>query len=156
MDPLNDNSVTKLNLDEYQQNKQNLPLALIAGIIAMFISAIAWAVVTVITNYQIGWMAIGVGFLVGLAVRLGNGTNNLYRYLGAGLALLGCILGNFFTFVGVFGNTLSISPIEALKLINYADVPSVMVDMASPIDFLFYAFAIFQAYKISVRSSGVE
>lgn len=156
MDPQNDNSATKLNLDEYQNDKQNLPLALIAGIIAMIISAVAWAAVTVITNYQIGWMAIGVGLLVGLAVRFGNGTGNLYRYIGAVLALLGCVLGNFFSIVGVYAKILKISPLEALKIQELSEVPSTMIETASPIDLLFYAIAIFQAYKISVRSSGLE
>lgn len=156
MDPLNDHSTTgsKLNLDEFQNNQQNLPLALIAGIIAMLVSAIAWAAVTVITGYQIGWMAIGVGFLVGLAVRLGKGVDNIYRYIGAGLALAGCLLGNFLTLVGAFAQIAKISPFEAFKMINLAEVPSMMMEMASAIDLLFYAIAIFQAYKISVRAEG--
>lgn len=158
MNPLDNNSTTgsQLNLDEFQNRQQNLLIAFIAGSVAMLVSAIIWAVVTTVTGYQIGWMAIGVGFLVGLAVRLGKGVDNIYRYLGAGLALIGCLLGNFFTIVGFISQEEEVNAFSVLGLIDYANIPSLMMTTASPIDLLFYAIAIYQGYKISVRTDAVE
>lgn len=158
MNPLDNNSTTgsQLNLDEFQNRQQNLLIAFIAGSVAMLVSAIIWAVVTTVTGYQIGWMAIGVGFLVGLAVRLGKGVDNIYRYLGAGLALIGCLLGNFFTIVGFISQEEKVNAFSVLGLIDYTKIPSLMMTTASPIDLLFYAFAIYQGYKISVRTDAVE
>jgi len=51
------------------KSEQNLVLAALAGGVAALLGACIWAAVTVTTNYQIGWMAVGVGFLVGYAVR---------------------------------------------------------------------------------------
>ena len=52
------------------EGNQNIQLAVIGGIIAAAVGAAIWAVVTVVTGYQIGWMAVGVGFIVGFAVRI--------------------------------------------------------------------------------------
>src|SRR5262245_53211570 len=70
-----------------------------AGLAAAIIGAIIWAIVTVTTKYQIGFMALGVGALVGFALRIGNG-GKLFGILGAFLALFGCILGNYFSLIG--------------------------------------------------------
>jgi hypothetical protein len=77
--------------------EQNLPMALAAGFAAALVGGILWAVITVVTNYQIGFMAVGVGLLVGYAVRyFGKGIDPIFGVAGAVLALLGCLLGNFF------------------------------------------------------------
>ena len=50
--------------------EQNLPLGVCGGLLAAVLGAAVWAGVTVATGYQIGWMAVGVGFVVGFTVRL--------------------------------------------------------------------------------------
>ena len=63
-------------------------MALVAGGASSLVGAIIWAAVTVATEYQIGWMAVGVGALVGFTVRLaGKGIEKIYGYIDAGLAL---------------------------------------------------------------------
>lgn len=65
--------------------QQNLPLAIVGGMVAAIAGGIAWAVVTVASGYQIGWMAIGIGFLVGMAVRtLGKGMTKTFGIAGGG------------------------------------------------------------------------
>jgi hypothetical protein len=44
------------------KSEQNLVLAALAGGVAALLGACIWAAVTVTTNYQIGWMAVGVVF----------------------------------------------------------------------------------------------
>lgn len=86
------------NLKRYQ----NFGYALVGGMLAVLISAVLWALVTVSIKYQIGYMAIGVGFLVGFAVRFfGIGFERKFGILGGFLALLGCLLGNLFGYVGL-------------------------------------------------------
>src|SRR5882672_10328355 len=70
---------------------ENLPMGFMAGLIAAAVGAGLWALVTILTGYQIGWMAVGVGFLVGWAVRAGGkGTHTVFGMMGAMLALGGC------------------------------------------------------------------
>ena len=75
--------------------EKRLLLGGFAGLAAAIIGAIIWAVVTVTTKYQIGLMALGVGALVGFAMRIGNGGKS-FSILAALLAFFGCILGNLF------------------------------------------------------------
>lgn len=131
--------------------RQYLLLALIAGTAAAVISAVIWAAISISTGIQIGWMAIGVGVVVGLAVRLGNGVTDTYRCMGAILALAGCILGNFFCIVGSLSKQMQISVFEVMNQINYAKVPHRIFETSSPMDLLFYVIAIVQGYRISVK-----
>ena len=73
----------------------SLPKGIAVGFVAMIVGAAIWAGITVATNYQIGWMSVGVGLLVGFAVRVGGGgIDNAFGLAGAALALIGCVLGN--------------------------------------------------------------
>ena len=130
----------------------NFIFAILAGAIAAVIGAAIWAVITVSTEYQIGFMAVGVGFLVGVAVRkFGGGSTEFYGMIGAVLALAGCILGNFFTLVGFFSIGQHLSFLSALGSIDYSLVPGAMLKAGSPMDLLFYGIAIYEGYKFSVR-----
>jgi hypothetical protein len=82
------------------QSKQNLPLGIIGGFVAAGLGSAIWAIITAATEYQIGWVAVGVGFLVGFTIRyLGNGVDNIFGIFGAIFSLMGCLAGNFFTIV---------------------------------------------------------
>ena len=96
--PSNPGTGFSIPRERYEQlrGEQNLLIALLAGIAAAVVGTIVWAAITVTTGYQIGYMAIAVGFIVGYAVRLGNGIDKIFGVLGAALALGGCVLGNLF------------------------------------------------------------
>jgi hypothetical protein len=131
--------------------RQSLAFAIIAGIAAAIIGGIAWAVVTLTTEYQIGYMAVGVGFLVGFAVRLGNGSTKIFGYVGAVLALLGCVLGNLFTLIGYHARAEKIDVLTALSSIDLSKVPEAMASTFNPMDLLFYGIAIYEGYRFSQR-----
>ena len=68
-------------LQQRLHSEQNLLLGAAAGMIAALAGAAVWAGVTVVTGYQIGFMAIGVGFLVGYAIRaVGRGVDLLWDF----------------------------------------------------------------------------
>lgn len=142
-------------LERYLQTiklEQNLLGGSFAGLAASLTGAAIWAVVTIYTNFQIGWMAVGVGFLVGYAIRLaGKGIDKVFGIVGAILALLGCLTGNFFTLVGIITRDESISFFETLSRIDYSMVPSAMLQTGSPIDLLFYGIAVYEGYRFSFR-----
>ena len=54
------------------RSDQNFTSGALLGLVASVVGAAVWAVVTIATEYQIGFMAIGVGYLVGIAVRIGG------------------------------------------------------------------------------------
>ncbi len=154
--PDNIDSDKQQRILEYFKNQQNLPLALAAGFGAAIISAIVWAAVTVSTEYQIGWMAVGVGFLVGFAVRLGKGIDKIFSFTGALLALLGCILGNLFSLMGFVAKNEEMNVLSVIGILDYSKMPSLMVETSSPMDLLFYGLAVYGGYKYSLRSISAE
>jgi hypothetical protein len=138
------------------EHKQNFPIALGAGIAAAIIGAIAWAIVTVTTEYQIGYMAIGVGFMVGFAVRLGHGRDNVFAVSGAVLALIGCLLGNFLSMVGFVAKQQNVNVFGALSAIDLAKVPGAMMSAFNPMDLLFYGIAVYAGFKFSVDRTAAS
>ena len=146
-----------IKLQAFQQqmkDEQNLPLGFVAGSVAAVLGTILWAIVTVITDYQIGWMAIGIGLAVGFAVRyLGKGVDRIYGFVGAGVALLSCLAGNLLTSAIVISRQEQVSLLEVLLIfITSPGVTlDVMVAMFSPIDLFFYGLASYEGYKFSFR-----
>jgi hypothetical protein len=130
---------------------QNLMYGIAAGAGAALVGAVLWAVISAITKYQIGWMAIGVGVLVGYAVRLaGKGVDNSFGIAGAMLSFLGCVIGNFLTVVIVISNQESMSILEILSRVTPGIFMAVMKDSFQAMDLLFYGFAVYEGYKFSM------
>lgn len=152
--------VSQVKLEAYMNKlklEQNLPMAIIAGLVACLISALIWAAVTVATEYQIGYMAIAVGFIVGFAVKFaGKGIDTIYGIIGAAFALLGCVLGNFFSIIGFVANSEGLGYLETLNMIDYSLLPEIMTEGFSPVDLLFYGFALYGGYKFAFRSITEE
>jgi len=137
--------------------EQNLPLALLGGAVAACAGAIFWAIITVATNHQIGYMAIALGFLVGYTVRFaGKGMDISFGILGGILAFAGCLMGNLFTLVGFIANDEGLGYMQVLLGIDYSLVPQAMIATFSPIDLLFYGLAIYEGYRFSFRQISPE
>ena len=133
---------------------ESLAMAFVAGLLAAGVGAALWAGVTLLTNFQIGWMAIGVGALVGVAVRkYGKGTTSTFGVVGAVLALGGCLSGNFLTGAVVLARHWDVSLATVFTRLTPDVAVRLMTVMFSPIDLLFYALAIWQGYKFSIMSS---
>ncbi len=134
------------------ESEQNLPLAIAGGLGASLAGACVWAGVTVVSGYQIGFMAIGVGFLVGFAVRsLGKGISSSFGILGAVLSLLGCALGNLLAITALVAQDQGVAFFDALSQLTPGLVQQLMVAFFSPMDVLFYAIAVYYGYKLAFR-----
>lgn len=131
---------------------QNFSAALIAGIVVGLVGAILWGVITVATNYQIGYMALAIGAGVGFAVRMfGKGIDEKFGYLGAVLSFFSVLIGNFLSVIGYLANAEGLGYIETLLLFDYAYFPQLMAETFSLIDVLFYGIAVYEGYKFSFR-----
>lgn len=137
--------------------EQNLGAGLVAGLIAALAGAALWAVITVMTGYQIGWMAIGVGFLVGWAVRqFGQGVDVVFAVAGAILALLGCVAGNLLAGCGLIAQEAGVPFLEVLGRLDPNMAVQLLVELFSPMDLLFYGFAVYEGFQLSRRHVTAE
>jgi hypothetical protein len=95
-------------------------------------------------------MAIGVGFLVGYAVRLlGKGSTPVFGAVGALLSLAGCVVGNVLAIAGFIANDVGQPFFSVLPQIEMAALPSMLSETFSAIDVVFYAIAVYEGYKLS-------
>ena len=134
------------------KDNHNLLLGVIAGFIAALIGAGIWAGITIATDYQIGWMAVGVGFLVGYAVRyFGKGIDNIFGIMGATLSLFGCALGNLLTMCIILANQENLQLLEVISILNVEVIFSLMKETFHAMDLLFYGIAIYEGYTLSFR-----
>lgn len=154
-----------LELDELQlrtflqqaRDNQNLPLGLLGGIVASALGAVIWALITVWTNYQIGWMAVGVGFLVGYAVRtMGKGIDTTFGVVGATLALLGCAAGNLLMVCILIARQENMMLLDLLSRLSLPVVVKLMKVSFQPIDLLFYGIALYEGYYFSFMRVSEE
>ncbi len=137
---------------ERLRSEQNLARGALFGAAGAAAGAALWALVTVLTKYQIGWMAVGVGFLVGLGLRVGGrGLDRIFGMMGAGLALLGCLVGNVLAVAASVATAQDLSFLDALSRLKMAVAVDLLVATFSPMDLLFYGLAVYEGYRLSLR-----
>ena len=96
-------------------------------------------------------MAVGVGFLVGWAVRVaGKGTHRAFGIMGALLALGGCAVGNLLTIVVIAARHFEIPLVAVFSRLTPDVVVQLMEATFSPMDLLFYGIAIYEGYRFSI------
>jgi hypothetical protein len=131
--------------------EQKLTRGILAGLIVGIVGAILWGIITVATEYQIGYMAIAVGAGVGFAIRkFGKGVDPIFGYWGAGIALLSVFIGNFLSIIGFLANAEGLGYIETLWLFDYGYLFPIMKEAFQPIDVLFYGLALYEGYKFAI------
>jgi antitoxin component YwqK of YwqJK toxin-antitoxin module len=134
------------------KQQQDLPHAIVGGAAAALVGASIWATITVLTNYQIGYMAILIGFLVGFSIRyFGSGIDQIFGILGGLLALVGCALGNLFSQVAFIAQSESMGYIEVISVLNLDLVINIYKESFSPMDIFFYGIAGYEGYKFAFR-----
>ena len=148
----------KLNsfLQEIRDN-QNLPIGAAGGAGAAVVGAALWAAITYFSGYQIGWMAVGVGFLVGYAVRYaGKGIDQSFGIVGAIFALLGCLAGNLFASCAVIAEQESMALMDVISQLSPDIIVDIMTATFSPMHLLFYGIAVYEGYKFAFRPISEE
>ncbi|MFD2036291.1 hypothetical protein ACFSKL_15920 [Belliella marina] len=140
-------------IKNHLRQHQSFGFAVLGGMLAAIFSAILWAVISVAFQYQIGWMAIGIGLLVGFSVRFfGAGIDKKFGYLGAGIAVFACLLGNLLTQVGFHADQESIPYLEVLGYLTPLLSLEIIMDSFVPMDLFFFGLAGFEGYKFAFRT----
>ncbi len=150
-DSLNSNEVIIDNqIIDTSEKVGNIPFALIFGFIASLIGASLWAVITVTTKYQIGYMAIAIGFLVGYAVKFsGRGNTITFGIIGAIFSLFGCVLGNYLSLIGFISADAHLSFFQTLSTISPSLVFKFMIEQFQFMDIVLYGIAVYEGFKFS-------
>lgn len=134
------------------QVRSHVVLPLLGGSAAAIVGAMLWAVFTLKTGIHLGVMAIAVALLVSYTVRaLSPRSAATAGLIGAGLSLVGCFLGSFFTTTAILADYQSVNFFEALSLVDITVIPDLMIYTFQAVDLLFYAIAVYVGYRLSFR-----
>lgn len=137
---------------EAMRQHQDLSYALVGGAAGAIVSAMIWGAVTYFTHYQIGYLAIGVGLLVGFAVRFfGAGIDRPFGIVGGAFAILGCALGNLMSQTGFVAEAESMNYFEVIPYLNWNVIIQIYTESFSPMDVVFYGIAGYEGYKFAFR-----
>lgn len=133
----------------------NIAMAIILGAIAAIIAGIVWFFFSILTGYQIGYIAIGVGFLIGWAVILGSGKKRgpVLQMISALMTLVTLFVSEYFMLLYYYrkyllehkaefpdynGEWFFLSPFS----------PDLLKDMFSPMGLVIWGIGIYFAYSL--------
>jgi len=83
--------------------EQKLGVALLAGSVAAVLGGIAWGLIVKWTEYEVGILALGIGFLTAFAILRATGRRRgpELQAIAVGTALLGIVIGKYLSFAFV-------------------------------------------------------
>ena len=150
-EPVVSEQEAQMALDALRYEQKLIP-ATLAGIVAAMIGGGIWATVTIVTEYQIGWMAIGIGFLVGFTVRIvGNGIDQTFGAVSAVLSLFGCMVGNVLTVAYFVAVNEGMEFMDVVSQLDFALTYELLVSTFQIMDVLFYGLAAYFGYRYAFR-----
>jgi hypothetical protein len=131
---------------------ENFPAGLVGGLLAAVVAAGLWASLTALVGVQFGWLALGVGAMVGVAVRrYGRGLGLRFGLAAAGFTLVGCLLGDLAAAYLLVAQQFGLSGVEMMALVRLDVMREFMVNTFSILDAVFYGVALVLAYNIAFR-----
>jgi hypothetical protein len=127
--------------------------AMIGGGIAGVIGALVWGGIIYGTGYEVGYVAWGIGALVGFGVLLGS-----QEYSGVTSGIVALVLANLSIFFGkCFGISLLVSDMFGINpLFSPITLISATFQTLEPIDGLWILLASFTAYRIGANEHEDE
>ena len=133
---------------------QDFPLAIAGGLGGALVSAGIWALIVVLTNYEVGYVALLVGFLAGWGVKLGaRGKLGMpLQITAAAMSVVGLLLAKYFIFAHFFvqavKSKLAIAEISYFSSMIIETFFGNFGEMLSGFDLLWLILAIGAAYQV--------
>ena len=140
-----------------QAGAGNLPAAVGAGLAASLVSGAVWAGIVVAANVEVGYVALGVGWLTGTAVHYGSGKKRgqLLQIIAVACSALGLLLGKYFAVVHFCKvEVAKVAGDEAAAAVSYFDPEMVKLffqiigKIMGPFDILWLVIALGIAWSI--------
>ena len=137
--------------------EQNFVNGLAAAIVAAIAGALGWGVISVATGYMIGWVAIGVGVLVGYGMQVfGRGLTAKYSLFAAVLAVVGCLVGNLAAAIMFEMRSYGLSFSGVLSGLTLNDIVTFYTETLEVMDLVFWVLALGAAWSFAPRKLTPE
>jgi len=141
---------------EAETKDPNLPPAILLGIVAAVVGGLIWYAIVALTNYQLGIVAVGIGYLVGLAVMFGAGKKRgpALQAIAVVITLIAMVVGEYFVIRHFAVKALAEEGVTGVPLLlPIKDVVSIVTEgiKADPVTLLFWAIALWAAFSVPGR-----
>lgn len=141
----------------------SLVKALVGAALAAVLGGVVWGLIVLAAEYEIGFMAIGIGLLAGFSVNLLSGKRGRpLQVVAVVAAVAGILVGKYFTFYSIFrelvGVELGAEVAQAVTIFSPFVIGtffSSMPQLASPYDILWVVLAVAAAWRIP-RGLGIS
>jgi hypothetical protein len=131
---------------------ESLVRALGGGLIAAIVGGVAWGLIVKLSDYEVGFVAWGIGFLVGTAVVLASGgaKGRQLQITAVVLALVGILIGKYLGYALIvqeeaesFGASIGLVSGDMFRLFR-EDIDAIF----GLFDLLWVGLAVFSAWRI--------
>lgn len=138
--------------------------AIVAAVVAAILGGVVWGLIVKWSDYEVGFVAWGIGFLVGIAV-LGatrGARGPVFQVVAVAGALLGILLGKYLSFAWVLqavareetGGAVEIAVLSRDTVELFRDELDTVFDW---IDLLWVGLAVYTAWRVlQPEESGPE
>ncbi|WP_024756696.1 hypothetical protein [Streptomyces exfoliatus] len=133
--------------------RDNVGLGLLAALVAAILAGVVYGAVMGGIEREIGWAAVGVGFLTGLAAGKVGGRNPVLPIASAVVSLGAVYLGQLIGIAIMAGKELHISASD-LFFQEFGLVTEAWNEGKDPLTFLFFALAAFAAFSGAKKASA--
>lgn len=133
--------------------RNNVGLGLLAGVVAAVVAAGIYGAIIGATKHEIGYAAVGVGFLVGLAAGKVGGRNPALPVLSAVLALVSVYFGQLLGEAMIAAKELPVT-VSELFFDHFGALNEAWKADAGPLSYVFIAIAAFAAFSGAKKAAG--
>ncbi|WP_371583839.1 hypothetical protein [Streptomyces sp. NBC_01314] len=132
--------------------RNNLALGLVVGVVMALVTAGVYGGIVGATEYEIGYAAVGVGFLIGFAAGKIGGTNPILPVVSALLSLGAVYLGQL---IGIAMFVADDAGVSATSLFTeqFDGLTEAWSETADPMTFLFLAIGAFTAFSSAKKAA---
>ncbi len=141
---------------EEETKNPNIPFAIIASIAAGMIGGLIWYWFTILTKFQVGYLAIALGWFVGIATCMGAGhkKGKILQVISVATTLATLLLAEFMITLHYVGarpdyNMSSIALLNHLLKQDYSIISlfiAIIKDSISPIGLVIWSVGLYNAY----------
>lgn len=127
--------------------------AIALGLLASLAAAAVWYGAVILTKYQLGVIAVGVGWLVAYAVMFGAGKKRggALPYVSVGISLIGMVIAQYLIVQHYAVKALADEGITGVRLLPVGLSINLIYESlkADPLTLLFWIIALWQAFVLT-------
>lgn len=146
-------------LNDRLEQEQRPVGAIFAGGVTTILSLTLWTALSISTGQRLTVLSIPMGILIGLSIRFGGkGITPLFRWIGTGFALGGCLIGTLATLATHYAQDTGLVYGDALAQILGSGSLAFQLSRqtVAPIDLIFYALTIYESRKLALRKLSAK